>query len=632
MTPPPSAGSSHQTSAELTAKLAVAGMQDFVDGSMDAIISVDVDMCIVLFNPAAARIFGISIEEAMGRSIEDFIPERFRGTHGKHVQSFGLHEHSSRKMGQGGQIVGLRANGEEFPAKASISKFEIDGQTVFTVFLRDVTKQVQIRKALDQSSTELEETNQMLARTAALAKIGGWELDLQTTIVTFSEEAARLHEVDHPYTPPKLSQGTEFYPPNAWPKVKAAVDAAIAFGIPYDMETPFITAKGRHIWVRVQGFPVREGGKTIKLQGTFQDISERKRTEEELQASKIQLQSILASIPIPLFVKDAQSRFLLMNKACEELWGMRIEDLYGADGSTLFPPDQMANFLAADRKVFEGGHALDFEEPVWSAALGQTRLGHTFKNPVYDEQGKPLYLVCATLDVTEQKLAEAGMQQALLDKDALLKEVHHRVKNNLQVITSLLRLEAGRSLVADTKEVLGYMRGRIRTMAQLHESLHRSGTFASVDLGDYLSQVATQAFKSQELHRDSVRLTLNLGSAQCGMDQAQVAGLLLNELISNCLKHGFPEKRVGEVSVELQPANDQASASDSRWRLSVKDTGVGLPPDFEDMRKSSLGLQLVTDLSHQLRGTLLIESVPGVGAQFALVFTLQAPTALVMPQ
>lgn len=208
---PPSSGSPPITGAALTA----ARMQGLVEGSMDAIISMDAHMCIVLFNPAAASIFGISMEDALGRSIEDFIPKRFRDAHRGHVQAFGQHKYTSRQMGQGGQIVGLRANGEEFPAEASISQFEIDGQTVFNVFLRDVTDQVNIRKALAQSRTELEETNRMLARTATMAKIGGWELDLQTTIVTFTEEAARLHEVDHPYIPPKLSQGDEFYPPHA---------------------------------------------------------------------------------------------------------------------------------------------------------------------------------------------------------------------------------------------------------------------------------------------------------------------------------------------------------------------------------------------------------------------------------
>ena len=225
-----------------------------------------------------------------------------------------------------------------------------------------------------------------------------------------------------------------------------------------------------------------------------------------------------------------------------------------------------------------------------------------------------------------------SLKKSLQAQEALLKEVHHRVKNNLQVITSLLRLEAGRSTIANTKEVLGYMRGRIRTMAQLHESLYRSDTFASVDLGVYLGQVATQAFKTQELHRDSVRLTLNLRSVQAGMDQATVAGLLLNELVSNCLKHGFPEGRTGEVCMELQAAHDHDSPHDGRWCLRVSDTGVGLPSDFEDKRKASLGMQLVTDLSHQLGGSLAIDSVPGQGVRFSVVFVVQAPAPLVMPQ
>jgi two-component sensor histidine kinase len=236
-------------------------------------------------------------------------------------------------------------------------------------------------------------------------------------------------------------------------------------------------------------------------------------------------------------------------------------------------------------------------------------------------------------ELLESRVQErtGALNASLEDRDALLKEVHHRVKNNLQVITSLLRLEASRSAVADTKEVLGYMRGRIRTMAQLHESLYRSGTFASVDLGAYLGQVATQAFKTQEMHCDSVRLTLNMVSVKAGMDQATAAGLLLNELISNCLKHGFPEGQTGEVSVELLPAPYQDTPPDGRWCLRVKDTGVGLPPNVEDKRKASLGLQLVTDLSNQLGGTLVIDSVSGQGARFSVVFPVQEPAPLVMP-
>ena len=206
------------------------------------------------------------------------------------------------------------------------------------------------------------------------------------------------------------------------------------------------------------------------------------------------------------------------------------------------------------------------------------------------------------------KKAEEALQQSNKDKEALLVEVHHRVKNNPQVIASLLRMEAHRSQQLDTKAVLTDMQGRIRSMALLHKALYRSGTFASADLGTYLQQVASQAFGAQSQSADLVRLTLRLGSIQVGMDQAISAGLLVNELISNCLKHAFPQQRAGEVSVVFEPAGAEPQAGTPQWRLCVSDTGVGLPPDFDLRRKTSLGLQLVDDLGQQIGGSFMIES------------------------
>jgi two-component sensor histidine kinase len=200
----------------------------------------------------------------------------------------------------------------------------------------------------------------------------------------------------------------------------------------------------------------------------------------------------------------------------------------------------------------------------------------------------------------------------------------------LQVVSSLLRLEAGRSAVADTKTVLQSMQGRIRAMAQLHESLYRSGTFASVDLGVYLGQVAAQAFKAQVWDGGKVRLKLDMGSVTVGMDQASCCGLLVNELVSNSLKHGLAAAadKASEISVSLQAQEAQLG----HWCLSVSDKGSGLPEDFEARRQNSLGLQLVDDLSRQIGGSLRIRSAPGEGAAFSVTFKALAPAALVMPQ
>jgi two-component sensor histidine kinase len=155
-------------------------------------------------------------------------------------------------------------------------------------------------------------------------------------------------------------------------------------------------------------------------------------------------------------------------------------------------------------------------------------------------------------------------------------------------------------------------------MALLHDLLYRSGTFAAVDLGVYLKQLTTQSFRAQIVRPGSVLLRLDLASVQVEMDQALPCGLLVNELISNCLKHGFPDDRTGEVRLELQQVNGGPQV-----RLRVSDTGVGLPSCFEAKRGHSLGLQLASDLAGQLGGRLEIGQgqEPGQGAVCGVIFT-----------
>ena len=205
----------------------------------------------------------------------------------------------------------------------------------------------------------------------------------------------------------------------------------------------------------------------------------------------------------------------------------------------------------------------------------------------------------------------AALSHSLLEKDALLREVHHRVKNNLQVITSMLRLESGRSEHPASRSVLQDMQDRVRSMALLHETIYRVGTFSAIDLGDYLRQVATQALRALQSGTEGIQLRLNLGHLMAGLDQATPCGLLVNELLSNCFKHGFPAGQGDEVWVSLQPLD-----ADYQWRLQVRDSGVGLPPDFAARRQSGLGLKLVDGLADQIGGRLEI----GPGATFTVVF------------
>ncbi len=213
-------------------------------------------------------------------------------------------------------------------------------------------------------------------------------------------------------------------------------------------------------------------------------------------------------------------------------------------------------------------------------------------------------------DIVVIKRGEERMKASLGEKESLLKEIHHRVKNNLQIISSLLRLQSDQLDNPPAQAALLDMQNRVRSMALIHEHLYRSDNLAAVNLSTYLAQLCQRLFRAVVTEHDSIHLHLELASIQIGIDQAIPCGLLVNELVSNAFKHAFPHGSSGEVRVVLRPLEDAAAG----WHLSVADNGVGLPPDFTLDHLSSLGLHLVRDLTRQLGGSLTIG--PGPGAAF----------------
>jgi PAS domain S-box-containing protein len=251
---------------------------------------------------------------------------------------------------------------------------------------------------------------------------------------------------------------------------------------------------------------------------------------------------------------------------------------------------------------------------------GQLYWEESHISPIRDETGAVSHFVAVKTEITERKSEQLALQTALKDKVFLLHEVHHRVKNNLQVISSLLNLESLRSEHPAAKAVLKDMQGRIASMGLLHETLYRSSNFTELDLGVYLRDLTRQAFRAMNTQDAAVRLEENLASIKVGIDQATPCGLLVNELISNSFKHGFPDNRSGVIQVELNAVPDT-----SQVLLSISDSGVGLPSDFETRRKSSLGLSLASDLARQIGGVLEIETTPRT--RFSVQFSVHPKKA-----
>jgi PAS domain S-box-containing protein len=357
-------------------------------------------------------------------------------------------------------------------------------------------------------------------------------------------------------------------------------------------------ADGSVHWLYGNSLPERLDDGSVLWHGFITDITERKAADERLR----QLSRSVEQAPLSIVITDLQGDILYVNPSFTRHTGYTLDEVLGHNPRILKSgqtPQQ--TYLSLWDTLCSGA--------VWEGELynrrknGEMFIEHAVIAPVLDAQGKTSHYVAVKEDITERKGAEQALQASLHEKVALLNEVHHRVKNNLQVISSLLRLEASRCTEPATKDVLKEMQGRILTMALLHETLYRVGRFASVDLGAYLKQLATQTFRAQSSQSTTVRLSLDVAEVQVVMDQATPCGLLVNELLSNCLKHAFPDGRTGEVQVRSQPDVQAGS-----WMVQVRDNGIGLPPDFELRGRQSLGLQLVSDLARQLDGSLQVAS------------------------
>lgn len=343
-------------------------------------------------------------------------------------------------------------------------------------------------------------------------------------------------------------------------------------------------------------------------------VEDQKETARALKQQKALSETILEHAPIGFSVhsiSDGHAQYV--SARFEEIYGQPRGTLGSVDDhfNRVFPdPDFRAKMRARiEADIGSGDPArMRWENIPITTASGEQRQVTAINIPLFDQD----LMVSSVMDVTERVRAEQQLRASLHEKSALLKEVHHRVKNNLQVITSLLRLEANRSKETASKAVLREMQGRILSMALLHEMLYRSSDFSAVDLGNYLRQLVTQLFRAQNLATGRVQLRMELQSIPVEMDQAIPCGLIVNELVTNCLKHGFPDERVGEVSIGLD------TQADGQVRLKVSDDGVGLPAGFDLEQATTLGLQLATDLSRQLGGKLTIGA--GQQAEFTTTF------------
>jgi len=404
--------------------------------------------------------------------------------------------------------------------------------------------------------------------------------------------------------------------PDDRPRAYAAWYAAVEGRAPYDLEYRVRRHDGEYEWFKVHGRPIRDAaGNIVRWFGTAVNIDHLLKAQQALQASEAKYRTLFTNMTsgfaLHKVILDSSNIpvdyiFWEVNKAFERLTGLQGDRIVGRRVTEVLPgiENDPADWIGTYGKVAQTREEIHFAQ--YSEGIGKWFSVSAF-SPM---QG---FFVTIFEDITERKLAEQKLSNSLREKEVLLHEIHHRVKNNMQVISSLVNLQADTISEPSVRACLGDVRDRVRSMALVHEKLYQSGDFACLNFSEYADSLLQYLWQAHCPVAADIRLTMALQPVNLPVESAVNCGLILNELATNALKHAFRGRAVGEVTIGI--GVDTATGNIC---LSVKDNGAGLPAGFDWQQTPSMGLRLVNMLAEQLNGR--VELGTGPGTEFRLIF------------
>ncbi|HOW67702.1 MAG TPA: PAS domain S-box protein [Candidatus Paceibacterota bacterium] len=380
---------------------------------------------------------------------------------------------------------------------------------------------------------------------------------------------------------------------------------------PPTCEFQILLASGETRWLYQYNVLDRDmTGRATAIEGVVFDITERRRTEEKLRESQAMLQSIFRSAPVGIGVVK-QRVVGWCNERLSEMTGYAPTELNGQSARLLYPTDEEFEYVGREKYEQIRRFGTGTVETHWRHKDGHVLDVLLSSTPMVPEdlsQG----VTFTALDITERKRAEQALRSSLEEKEALLKEVHHRVKNNLQIVSSLLNLGCRRLDHPGIAEFLTDIQSRIRAMALLHETLYASDNLARINFSRYVDVLCAQIARSYASDMRNIILRQQIVDIDLDLDRAIPVGLIIHELVSNALKHAFPNRPGGMIAVQLQAPNEQ------QYLLQVEDNGRGLPSDLGLSTTDTLGLRLVRSLVDQLDGKMTVSN--DGGTMFQIVF------------
>ena len=574
-------------------------VRNIIDSSIDMIIAVDDNDCITEFNPAALEHFGYRSSEIIGEkaSILYAHPEEYESIQ-KRIQK-----------GQtfSGEIQNVKKDGHVFTSFISANVIRNnDGEVLGSMGVsRDVTEIKKAEQVLRESKERyrdlFENASDMIfavdGKGHFLYANKSFRETLGYSIKELEKHVLGMVVINH--------------------EIKACDNLFDGFATK-PMELEFVSKDGRTIKAFGDSSVRKKEGEPDMIRAIFRDITDLRRHEQAALEQAARLESVFNSTEnLMMWTLDLEGKITSFNKNFE-VWSrnefptLRLDDTdFIGTLKEIVDPDayqgQMDNFTSAYT-----GKPQQFELPLVNAH-GNSIWMEVFLNPVKvkNTMGE---ISCIAYDITDRKEIDRRILGSLKEKEVLLQEVHHRVKNNLQVISSILNIQS--SFVDDerTLQLLEESQRRIKTMSYIHESLYQTADFSSIEFTDYINTLSRNLIQSYAAIDTEVTLHTDFDNIFLNLDQAIPCGLIVNELVSNAMKYAYGGRAKGELFISIKE-------NDGKVTMEVRDNGVGLPENFKYEESESLGIYLVYALVEQLDADIQVES--DSGTSFLLTFDKQ---------
>ena len=349
----------------------------------------------------------------------------------------------------------------------------------------------------------------------------------------------------------------------------------------------------------------------VDLQMTLEQEKELKQAKNSLQENEERLKEAQRIAHLGNWEWDIVQNELIWSDEIYRIFGLEPQEFdatYEAFLKAVHPDDREFVEKSVDEALNEGktysiNHRIVLPDR-------SERIVHEHAEVAFGTSGKPIRMIGTVQDVTELKRTEEQIKAQLREKEVLLQEIHHRVKNNLQIISSLIKLQSKHIKDEEVLELLKDTRNRVQSMAVIHDRLYKSENFSRVDFAEYLQSLADHLFSSYGTDSKAIKLHVKVKDVSLDINTAIPCGLILNEIISNSLKHAFPDGRKGKIKIVMK------SLKKNEIELTVSDNGIGIPDDVDFRETESLGLHLVSILAEdQLRGKIKLDKTKGTRFQ-----------------